>query len=819
MNEPRGAAGRPCLLAGGGAPEGLRVQATAFPAPDSTLCGLSSATRVLGPAHFPETLLVQPVAPGALTGLDPVSLRVFRFDGRARSFQMIGSSGVNVALGYVWAKVTRPGIYCTVGLPRDRLLGELLLGVAIKTRQTDPGGDEDVAQITRLGLQPLLESPAEQIEEVRRLITTLEARTTRAVLLPGDVRPGKGGHLQPFPFPRDASLEELRERLSRLRVPPGGLPEVALLNEPMPLAGHLPPWPTLPGGMELSARVDATGLQDLEVWDRLSDAFPWWPPLPWLFSQNWWMYHHDRSHSGHASGLSGITSSTVHRMHLHAAVPLPDGGRVFTIPSIVDGKIYVGTVNAAAGGGSLYRIDLLSGTVDMPPSPYPSAPRSPAYDEGIGGSPAVWGGNVYFTDIPGRVYCIDASTFTLRWQTDLRQQDLTHKQPVQNPDADCWASPVVANGSVYVGCGEGERGAFGFVYCLDACSGDVKWLFSTTVFPGVADNSPNVIPQSAAGGLSAAQLAALGPGFTTLPDPPTGASVWSSCAYDHELNRIYVGTGNSNGPAAPGAIDGRYGSGVIALDATTGSFEGFFQPDPADGYYPGDSDVDVPASPTLYWLNGRRVLAIGSKSGAFFILDAQTLTPVTTPRQLLPRTGGDGFRGDGSQPVASVDPGGKTGGENMYGVFGTAAVDYACGRLYVGLGGYSHAIDSATTPFLRALRWDDLTDAWATALGNDGVRRYTAPAPPMYANPGEAGLSSPAVVNDVLFVSTGLRRLYALDTATGLCLWSAPGIAGGPLNWDTCIMGPAIYGDFVVIGSESVIYIYRLGRHCHWPWQ
>jgi outer membrane protein assembly factor BamB len=41
---------------------------------------------------------------------------------------------------------------------------------------------------------------------------------------------------------------------------------------------------------------------------------------------------------------------------------------------------------------------------------------------------------------------------------------------------DCWASPVVVGDHVYVGCGEGEGGAFGFVYCLYADTGHVKWL-------------------------------------------------------------------------------------------------------------------------------------------------------------------------------------------------------------------------------------------------------------------------------------------------------------------------------------------------------
>src|SRR5205814_1146480 len=125
---------------------------------------------------------------------------------------------------------------------------------------------------------------------------------------------------------------------------------------------------------------------------------------------------------------------------------------------------------------------------------------------------------------------------------DLRQPDAAHGQPVRhrsNQPSVSWSSPLVVNGRFYVGFGEGESEAFGFIYCLDATTGNVVWLFCTNRFVAGQDNSPNVIPASAAGG-------PLPTGFSTHPDPTTtGVSVWSSCAYDAERNRIYVGTGNS----------------------------------------------------------------------------------------------------------------------------------------------------------------------------------------------------------------------------------------------------------------------------------
>jgi hypothetical protein len=497
------------------------------------------------------------------------------------------------------------------------------------------------------------------------------------------------------------------------------------------------------------------------------------------------MYHHDSLHTGHASGCSNLTRTTVHCLTRRFAVGLD--GVVIAIPAIVQGKVYVGT--SRSGGGTLYKIDLATGAIDKS---FPTTGFAYYPYPGVGGSPAVVGGHVYFTAVHGKVYCLDAASFTQVWVTDLKVPDPSHNQPISNPDGDCWSGPLVVNNRVYVGSGEGEAGAFGFVWCLDATTGNVIWVFCTNKFVAAADNSPNVIPHSAA---VSDPLPAWAAAFTIHADPPfRGASVWSSCAYDAGLHRIYVGTGNS----AAGLPDQPYGSGVLALDAGTGSFQGFFEPLASDSYYPLDSDIDVPASPMIFSRGGTRVVSIGSKNGSFFLLDAATMTALPMGRrQLLPKdTAGN--------PLPTVDPGGAGGGENMYGVFGTAAVHYGLGRLFVGLGGYA-GIDQQTTPFMRALDWNNLNDAWATSvvtIGGHSFERYTVP--PMYTS-SEAGLSSPAVVNDVVFVSTSRPALYALDVMSGLCLWADFGYPGG--NY---ALGPAISGNQVAIGVGNNLYIYSL---------
>ena len=107
-----------------------------------------------------------------------------------------------------------------------------------------------------------------------------------------------------------------------------------------------------------------------------------------------------------------------------------------------------------------------------------------------------------------------------------------------------------------------------------------------------------------------------------------------------------------------------------------------------------------------------------------------------------------------------------------------------------------------------------LSDAWPTSGNNPP--KYTTPKPPMYTNAGETGYSSPAIVNDVVFMSTTHLGLYAFDAATGLCLWSAEAAAEpGTIPRTGFIRGPVVYGDDVVIGirrslTEGSLRIYKI---------
>jgi outer membrane protein assembly factor BamB len=788
--------------AAAGAGAEVKVSSVANPLLQATLGELGPASSVTGPPQFPPTILVQPFSAQQLRGLDPTSVRVFSVDksGLARP---VWNSGINLSHHFTWAMVTQPGTYVPIGLPRDRLLQEVLRTIAVQRRYADSDSADAMKSITDAGLKLFGEGADADLEELRHTLARAEVHSRLGAVPESEIKRGRGAAVLAFPLPGDATLQEFRDRLGKLTPSPSGLPEEALFFRPESFCSGGPPWPMLPAEPHSWEGLDPRVIQRLGILDKISlFPFPFPFPICWIFSQNWWMYHHDERHTGQASGCSGLTSTTVGCLKTHPIVTLD--GSIITIPTIVQGKIYVGTGNSSTAkpsGGTMYRIDLVTGAIEKKFTfNTPLGSGSNQGYAGVGSSPAVVGGRVYFSGLDGKVYCLDANTFGVIWTTDLRHADAAHNQPVKHTvNAEGWSSPLVVNGRVYVGCGEGESQTFGFVYCLDANTGNVVWLFCTNQFTTGVDNNPNVIPNSAVG------ITPLPAPFTSHADPPQkGASPWSSCAYDRSLNRVYIGTGNPD-PDTP-LPDVKYSSGCLALDASTGQFRGFFQPDKTDSYRADDDDVDVPSGPTLFTRAGTHVVGIGSKNGAYFLLDASTMAPLASGRrQLLPK---DAVTGN---PLPNVDP--HVGpGENFYGIFGTAAVHAGLGRLFVGLGGYGGAIDTPSTPFMRALDWNNLNDAWATAVqtvGGNKVSRYTVPNPPMYTTPNESGIGSPAVVNDVVFVSTSKPGLYALSAATGLFLWAAPDL--GPASIGTYVMGPAIYGNYVVIGANNgTLHIYSV---------
>jgi len=567
------------------------------------------------------------------------------------------------------------------------------------------------------------------------------------------------------------------------------------------------------------------------------------------------MYHKDETHSGNASS-SDIKSSNVNKLRLLHSIHFK--GQILSIPVVADGKIYVGTsfiTEDSKPGGSLCKIDLQNGKIEL------IFNCGPGGFQGITCSPSIVNDNVYFFGGDGILYCLNATDFKPLWSTNLRNPDYLKDQPIQNvSDSDTLSSPLVINGKIYIGTGNGDNPdpkAIGYIYCIDADTGKVNWIFCTCQFTANVKNVPNLIPPSAATDRTKVSSKYA----ISDHDPPNkGSAIWSGIAYSKVFDRIYVGTSNTYYlvHAEKDLPDPLYGSSVLSLDAKTGELIAFYSLDKTAKYDPSDTDADFAGSPIIFNRQGTEVVGIGNKSGVYYILDANNLKLIAK-RQLL-STGTPGTkdnrgnfipRGPDNTLLPYVDSIPSFGRhtttftphltmDNDFGIYGTAAIHPESHSLFIGLGrGTDPGVgrDPNSTPFVRCIdiNDDNLKDNWPNEkivieehAPNDPksyyeVSRYVNSKEIYYylGNPPSVCYGSPAIVNDLCFVSVSYAqsdddspRLYAIETGKGDLK------SGGTIIWQAdlppskirTLLGPAIYKNYVIVGSENYLSIFFLGQ-------
>jgi outer membrane protein assembly factor BamB len=182
-------------------------------------------------------------------------------------------------------------------------------------------------------------------------------------------------------------------------------------------------------------------------------------------SKQWSMFRGDPGHTG-ARNL-GPTN-------LALKWKFTTGGAVISSPTVVDGRVYVGSYDRniycldALGGGLLWNF-----TISV----------------GIKSSPAMVDKKVYVGPDDGYVYCLDAQNGSLIWKTLAGGYIQAHFNVISRLSS----SPTVVDGRVYVGSLDNKT------YCLDANSGDVIWTYQTAGYisssPSVADGAIYITSQ------------------------------------------------------------------------------------------------------------------------------------------------------------------------------------------------------------------------------------------------------------------------------------------------------------------------------------
>jgi polyvinyl alcohol dehydrogenase (cytochrome) len=459
----------------------------------------------------------------------------------------------------------------------------------------------------------------------------------------------------------------------------------------------------------------------------------------------------------------GIAAKDLDRLEVKWTFGFPGAVAAFGQPTIAGGRVFVGSQN-----GHVYSIDAKTGCYywDFAAS---TGVRTAITIARIGKSDAA-----LFGDRSGNVYSVDVATGKANWKV----------MPDTGPRTGITGAPALYNGRLYVPISGGDDSAAadpkfecckgrGAVVALDAATGKTLWI--TFTIPDAQPLARNAIGTQLWG--------------------PSGVSIWTSPTIDAKRNVLYVGTGDNHSAPATDTSDS-----VLALALDTGTIvwkrqllrgdmgnAACLSTDKANCPEPHGPDYDLGTSPNLIALgNGKRILAIGQKSGMVWGLDPDAEGRVVWST----RVGAGGVLG-------GVQWGTATDGKRVY----AAVSDIAFTQLVLGKpltpdpdkGGGLHALDPAT----GAIIWS---------------------APPVKACAGRSNCSpaqSAAVTATPGFVLSGAvdGHVRAYATGTGTVLWdvdtakaftTANGIKANGGSLDSA--GPTVAGGMVLVGSGYGLY-------------
>jgi PQQ-dependent dehydrogenase (methanol/ethanol family) len=270
------------------------------------------------------------------------------------------------------------------------------------------------------------------------------------------------------------------------------------------------------------------------------------------------------------SPVTQIKSGNVASLAEVARFTLPETMSFQAGPVLIEGTIYVTTA------ANTYAIDARTGVQRWMHRFEPKSMGIGTPVRGVGYAD----GRLFRGTPDGHLLALDAKTGAVVW--DVTGADTTKGEYYT-------AAPVVWDSRVYMANSGSDVGAIGHIRAFDAPSGKQIWNF-------------DVVPSE-------------GPGAESWPKdrPRVGGGVYASFALDTDEGVLYSPTGNP-GPDfvhtyRPG--DNLYTSGVVMLDARTGTLRGYQQLVKNDFH-----DWDVSASPILFTSrNGTKMVAVAGKNG------------------------------------------------------------------------------------------------------------------------------------------------------------------------------------------------------------
>jgi len=300
---------------------------------------------------------------------------------------------------------------------------------------------------------------------------------------------------------------------------------------------------------------------------------------------------------------AGLTADQVPQLKLKWAFGYPTGLSAFGQPTVVSGRIFVGS-----DIGYVYSLDAQTGCVYWSYQAKGSV-RSAVTVTRVKGHGATKYA-AYFGDAHANVYAVDAQTGQELWTTRVDDHFV----------ARITAAPKVFKGIVYVPVSSSEEFSSsnldyscctgrGSMVALDANTGKQVWKTYVVPTPVPVRKNSKGVQQYA----------------------PSGGSIWNSPTIDAKRNAIYFGTGDGQTEPTPDTTDA-----IMALDLKTGTTLWFYQAQAGDAFMGGCSgpdrtdncpkvngpDQDIGNSPILRKLaDGKSVVVFGMKDGTVTALD------------------------------------------------------------------------------------------------------------------------------------------------------------------------------------------------------
>ena len=481
-------------------------------------------------------------------------------------------------------------------------------------------------------------------------------------------------------------------------------------------------------------------------------------------TRNWGFGYDNKRHV--TEPLTQLTAENAGQLRPRWAFAFPGANRVRSQPLFIDNSLVVGSHS-----GAVWALELERGCVIWRFQAAAEVRTGIVSDKQEEPTDTV---RLYFGDVLGNAYAIDARTGKELWRTKVDA----------HPNATITGTPSLLDDTLYVPVSALEVSSAlnpdyecctfrGSVVALDTATGVPRWQTYTIAEP----SSPR--SRNASG---------------TQMFGPSGAVIWNSPSIDIKRQRLYVGTGeNASSPAT------RTSDAIIAINLADGSIAWSYQATQRDAWNTacGSStpdncpeedgpDYDFGAATLLVQTSsGRELVVGGQKSGEVHALDADDGRLVWKQR-----VGRGGIQGGVHFGIAADN-------QHVY----VPVTDMADGRTY----------PHPAAPGIHALAIDDGSARWYAASSDicDG-RRFCHP-----------GISQSITVANNLVLAGGmdgmlrghdsqtgeisyeLNTLGTFDTATGQT--TTGGSFGGAA-------GPVAQGNLLAISSGYGLYNHMPGN-------